>query len=346
MKGRFRNALLLYVFVVGCSSRGPAEQETLLEIGRIPLMDAVPDTVLANVSDYLVSPSGALYLADSKLHHLILLDENRNLLRVVGRSGQGPGEFQWPYRLALVGDTLMVWDRINSRLQGFTGSGDFLYVARPDPGISSSFWVGMSDDGRLLVPTYGIGAEYLLRVYNRQLSGFSPLGALEAPSTSVLHMGLSKSDARSRKIPDGLKNRAFAIPASDGDMFLIHTAIPVFKKYDSSGSELWRLKQDHPQLKAIREDAYNSTLQETTSRVYTPSYWRGCVSDGKGGCYLQLRSTDRITLFHLNADGTLGEPIEGPEGNWGTLRRYKELLWLLNSDTLELMQLQVGYGES
>ncbi len=346
MKGRSQIVFLLYVFVIGCSSRGPAKQEILLEVGRIPLMDAVPDSLLANVSDYLLAPSGVLYLADSNLHHLILLDEDLNLKRIVGRAGQGPGEFQWPNRLALVGDTLMVWDRLNSRLKYFTSDGGFLNMVRPNPGFSSIFSIGMSDDGRLLVPTYGIGVEYLFRIYNRQLSGISPLGTLEAPSTSVLLMGLRRSDARSRKIPDELKNQAFAIPTSDKGILLIHTAIPVFKKYDSSGGELWRLEQDHPQLRAIREDAYDSTLRETTARVYTISYWRGGASDGEGGCYLQLRGTDRITLFHLNTDGTLGEPIEGPEGNWGVLRRYNGLFWFLNRDTLELMQLQVGHGES
>ena len=334
--------MLLLVFVVGCSSRGPAEQETIQEVGRIPLMDVVPDTLLANVSDYLIAPSGALYLADARLQHLVLLDENRNFLRVVGRSGQGPGEFQWPYRLALVSDTLMVWDRMNGRLEYFTSDGNFLYMVRPNPFIDPTSLVRMSDDGRLLVSTYGIGVEYLIRVYNRQLSGFSPLGALEVPSTSVLLMGLSRSDARSRKIPDGLKNRAFAIHASDGGMILIHFTIPVYKKYDSFGRELWRFEQDMPQLKSIREDIFDRTLQETTRRMYGINYWRGGVSDGNGGCYLQLSSIDKITLFHLKADGTLGEPIEGPEGNWGILRRYNEHLWLLNSETLELMQLQVG----
>lgn len=326
----------------GCTSQKSTEQETIQEVGRISLMDVVPDTLLANVTDYLITSSGAIYIADARLQHIVILDEDRNFLRVVGRSGQGPGEFQWPYRLALVSDTLMVWDRMNGRLEYFTSDGNFLHMARPDPFIDPTSLVRVSDDGRLLVSTFGIGAEYLVRVYNMQLSGFSPLGTLEVPSTSVMLMGLSRSDARSKKIPDGLKNRAFAIHASDGGMILIHFTIPIYKKYDSSGRELWRFEQDLPQLKTIREDVFDKALQETSGRAYGINYWRGGVSDGKGGCYLQLSSLDKITLFHLKADGTLGEPIEGPEGNWRTLRRYNGYLWFLNGDTLELMQIQVG----
>ena len=325
----------------GCTSQKSAEQETIQEIGRISLMDVVPDTLLANVIDYLITPSGAIYLADARLQHIVFLDEDRNFLRVVGRSGQGPGEFQMPYRIALVSDTLMVWDRMIGCLEYFTSDGNFLHMTRPDPIISPSSLVRMSDDGRLLVSTFGIGAEYLIRVYNRQLSGFSPLGALEVPSTSAMLMSLSKSDARSKKIPYGLKNRAFAIHASDGGMILIHFTIPIYKKYDSFGSELWRFEQDLPQLQVIRDNVFDSILQENTRGSI--NYWRGGVSDGEGGCYLQLSSLNKITLFHLKADGTLGEPIEGPEGNWGTLRRYNGDLWFLNGDTLELMQLKVGH---
>jgi hypothetical protein len=344
MKTGFNKTFLLLVLASACTSSATPKREFIRETARIPLMQVLPDTVLANVSDYLIAPSGAMYLADATLKHIVLLDDTRNLTRIVGREGQGPGEFQWPYRLALVRDTLKVWDRLNARLQSFTLDGNFLSMVRPKHSVSGIFPLSISDDGRLLVPTYGIGAEYLLRVYDGALTSSVEFGTLEAPATSVLLMGLRKSDARSGTIPDELKNRAFAIPSGDGGMLLVHTTIPVFKKYDSLGRELWRIEQDLPELQVIRAEAFERTLQETGTRVFTPDYWRGCVNDGHGGCYLQLRSNDQVVLFHLEADGTLGGRITGPDGNWGTLRRFQGLLWLLNPETLELMQIQVVKG--
>ncbi len=344
MKRQGMLPLMLILFGTGCSSHRAADQEIVQEIGRIPLMETVPDTVLAGVADYLITPSGVRCLADPRLCHLILLDENWHLIRTIGRRGQGPGEFQWPYRLALVNDSLMVWDRLNGRLESFTRDGRYLDMIRPEAPVTANFPVVLTDDGRLMVSTYGIGVEYLLRVFDRRLRAFSPLGTLEAPPATGHLMGLSESDARSRTIPDELKNRAFAVPAGDGGVFLIHTAVPVFKKYDRSGTELWRREHDHPRLRAICEEAFEQTLQETGNRAYSPNFWRGGAGDGEGGCFLQLSGTDRVILFHLHADGALGEPLAGPEGNWGYLRRYLGHLWLLDTETLELMQLQVERG--
>ncbi len=344
MKRLLKFTIILFAFAAACSSGAPVEQEILQESGRIPLLDTVADTSLGGVSDYLVTSSGVLYLADNRNRHLIILNEDRTLRRIVGRAGQGPGEFQYPYRMALVSDTLRVWDRIGGRLQCFSADGEFLSMIRPNPGISGIRFLAMGHDGRLLLCTYGIGSEYALRIYDRGLDSITELGTLEAPSTSVLHMGLSKSDARSRTIPDGLRNHAFAILSSEGEIFLIHTAIPVFKKYSSSGEELWRTEQDLPQLQVIRNVTFERTLQETGSQVFNPNFWRGGVSDGDGGCYLQLRNTEQIVLFHLKSDGSLGEPIEGPEGSWSVFRRFNGQLWFFNRDSFELIQFQTGVG--
>jgi len=247
----FKYTMILCALLVACSSRGSVEKETLQESGRIPLLEAVADTVLGGVSDYLIASSGTLYLADSRNRHLIILNEDRSLRRIVGRAGQGPGEFQYPSRITLVGDTLRVWDLMGSRLQCFSAEGEFISILRPNPGISGVRSLAMGQYGGLVLSTWGIGSEHALRIYDRGLDSTTEFGSLEAPSTSVRVMGLSRSDARSRTIPDGLKNRSFAISSRDGEIFLIHTAIPVFRKYDASGTELWRTEHDLPQLQAI-----------------------------------------------------------------------------------------------
>ncbi len=54
----------------------------------------------------------------------------------LGRRGEGPGEFQYPYMLGFHGDSLWVWDVLANRANYFDTAGRFLgsASARPNPG--------------------------------------------------------------------------------------------------------------------------------------------------------------------------------------------------------------------
>ncbi len=54
-----------------------------------------------------------LYVLDAGNSQILVLDESGTLVRVIGRQGQGPGEFSRPTTLSLHGDTIGVSDRGN-----------------------------------------------------------------------------------------------------------------------------------------------------------------------------------------------------------------------------------------
>ena len=110
----------------------------------------VADTALAKV--FLVDRSGALlrtfatqglerpaalawseatrrlYVLDSKRHRITVFDGNGALVRHMGESGRGDGQFNYPTHLALdAGGTLLVTDALNFRIQALSQSGDFLW---------------------------------------------------------------------------------------------------------------------------------------------------------------------------------------------------------------------------
>ncbi|MBS1142899.1 MAG: hypothetical protein H6R14_305 [Proteobacteria bacterium] len=60
---------------------------------------------------------GLLYVADTQAHQVKVFDMTGRRVRVIGRRGEGPGEFNFPTFLALSRDRLVVSDTMNARVQ-------------------------------------------------------------------------------------------------------------------------------------------------------------------------------------------------------------------------------------
>lgn len=69
-------------------------------------------------------PAGRrLYVADTHAHDIKVFDEQHNLVQVIGRRGDGDGEFNFPTYLAFADGALYVTDTMNSRVQVLSGDG-------------------------------------------------------------------------------------------------------------------------------------------------------------------------------------------------------------------------------
>ena len=70
--------------------------------------------------------SGRLFVADTMAHDIKVFDAAGALQRVIGRRGEGDGEFNFPTHLAFVQGELYVTDTLNSRVQVFSAAGEIL----------------------------------------------------------------------------------------------------------------------------------------------------------------------------------------------------------------------------
>jgi len=66
---------------------------------------------------------GWIYVADSHAHDIKVFSDDGKILKVIGRRGVGPGEFNFPTYLAFASDKLYVTDTLNSRIQIFDADG-------------------------------------------------------------------------------------------------------------------------------------------------------------------------------------------------------------------------------
>ncbi|MDH5537911.1 MAG: 6-bladed beta-propeller [Rhizobacter sp.] len=70
--------------------------------------------------------NGLLFVADTYAHDIKVFDATGSLLRVIGRRGEGDGEFNYPTHLAFANGELYVTDTLNSRVQVFGAEGQVL----------------------------------------------------------------------------------------------------------------------------------------------------------------------------------------------------------------------------
>lgn len=66
-----------------------------------------------------------LYVTDTLRHQVLVLNRDGSTVRVIGKRGSGPGEFNYPTALALAANKLYVVDSMNFRIQEMTTDGQY-----------------------------------------------------------------------------------------------------------------------------------------------------------------------------------------------------------------------------
>ena len=124
-----------------------------------------------SIIDVLVTPRGS-FVADGLDPRIVLLDRNLDPVRILGREGEGPGEYGGPRRLARADDRILVLDTGNGRVAYLTLEGDFV-ESRRFPGLASA--VAPHPELGLLVAGDAFPDHYLARVTAQGDTAFGPI---------------------------------------------------------------------------------------------------------------------------------------------------------------------------
>ena len=103
-------------------------------LGRVLVLDDKGNPVRNFGADILTRPtgiardpiSGHIFVADTREHDIKIFDDDGNLVKIVGKRGVKPGEFNGPTHLSFTKNKLYVTDTLNARVQILTRSGEFL----------------------------------------------------------------------------------------------------------------------------------------------------------------------------------------------------------------------------
>ncbi len=105
------------------------------------------DQFFSDLSDVKEDKSGNIYVCDAAENHIKVYDENGKFLRLIGRQGEGPGEFNSPVCTGFLSDgTLIVADQGNQRFQLFSSEGDFIDSHKLESSAPGQFIVTKDDE--------------------------------------------------------------------------------------------------------------------------------------------------------------------------------------------------------
>lgn len=125
--------LILTPFIYGSSKIEKSLAEIYMggKVRFIPVLTiddtSMPeDTFFESVSDVVCDNNGNVYACDYRANNIKKFDSSGNFIKTIGREGQGPGEFNRPFKIAITNERLIVWEQGNRRFCALSPDGEFI----------------------------------------------------------------------------------------------------------------------------------------------------------------------------------------------------------------------------
>jgi DNA-binding beta-propeller fold protein YncE len=201
------------------------EGKVLMTLGKSGVKGNPPEA-LTEPTDVLTDPAnGDIYVAESHTNvedpnlvgRITVLDRTGRFLRVIGKTGTGPGEFRTPHAIRFDSQgRLVVADRHNHRIQILTKDGKFVGEYREFSRVS-----GLAIDGNDTI--YAADSESRPQVHPGWLRGIR-IGSLKDGKVTTF-VPPHKTDA-----PDGAMGEGIAVDAA-GNVYTAEATVRGVTKY-------------------------------------------------------------------------------------------------------------------
>lgn len=160
--------------------------------------------------------SGNLYVLDEVAHQVIVIDSDGELVRTVGREGEGPGEFQWPSALVVWRDgTFVVSDNRHQAFQIFDTNGRLDSFVRVSAEQSP---LALDVEGLALRPGPNAGELYrqgMPDVLGLMLGSLEQLLGARPESSGVDHRGIERLELGGELVAAETVIEAWRVPREE-----------------------------------------------------------------------------------------------------------------------------------
>jgi len=139
--------------------------------------ETMPKTVFFEGAVAVVTDENEnVYICDYKANNIKKFDKNGEFIKTIGRKGQGPGEFNMPFNIAVMSDKLFVYDMGNFRLCALKLDGEFIKSAGFQMDQGRPQLMRASPDGNLMIGLEKTNfretdkpQDYLINAYSAEL---------------------------------------------------------------------------------------------------------------------------------------------------------------------------------
>ena len=221
----------------------------------------------------------AIFFCSQRQHVVFKIDFVGNLIKRIGRNGQGPGEFKLPLFPCLIGDRLLVSDNGNSRIQIFTLDGAYVKQIRMIEGIDSL----VSIDNQLHM--------LLLKQYEKSRNSPAIFGKFDLDGKLICYFGeIGKSDYNKF-----YNDNAQTIRSFQGELHCLQLYGTTYRIYNQKG-EL--VREFQLEINPLHDREYKKTGWLYTYRSFVVDKLRIYATHaGKGRIIINVFDRDGKYLY-------------------------------------------------
>ena len=114
-----------------------AQEKSLADIYKTGKLKFIKELVLSDESlpegeffdtlfDVAIDSTGFIYVCDYRANNIKKFNAKGEFVKVIGKEGQGPGDFNRPSEVEIIQDRLVVWESRNLRISILDLNGDFI----------------------------------------------------------------------------------------------------------------------------------------------------------------------------------------------------------------------------
>ena len=274
--------------------------------GALPeVLISTEDGLIGWIADLVLDADGTIYAVDRQASQVHVI-EGPGLVRSLGGPGAGPGEFAQPSTVYRRGDTLLVVDWGNGRLQGLTPLGSPIFTRPLPPGYPPS----LGGDGRMVRPTLGMDT-MLAVIHASDLSEIAPIGQIIGAPIDMVRFRQIKRDIQEGKVPEIFLNTAEAVVAPDAATWLFVKARGSVQRFDALGAEVFSVTLNEPEREALFDRFVSENAAKPGNSLAGLSYITDATVVGEDLWVLlgsSLMGSAAIRIIH--PDGRVGDRIE------------------------------------
>lgn len=156
MKNRpILNVFILSIFLCfeGCISNREAEITNEIVITPYRIVDQVNDSIFFGFIADIVADDSVILFLDHSNKRLIACDHQFNLIQVIGRSGKGPGELQYPSEVSIKNGFYLIRD--NLEIKKYSRDGTFTGSIETKTNLAATFSLDNQQNYYLYAGAYG-----------------------------------------------------------------------------------------------------------------------------------------------------------------------------------------------
>ena len=192
---------MILVILLGCNSKNENFKKeikdgiTFIHNFKLPLSDVILEQelvignektdveIFSQISDIKEDKEGNIYIVDKKNHEIKVFSNEGKFIRIIGRKGEGPAEFNEPESIGFLDGKILVSDTQNKRFQIFEKNGDFIKSHKSENDTPERFEI--SSDNRIYNKSisFSFGSDLsenpLFRIYDSDFNKISQFGEIK-----------------------------------------------------------------------------------------------------------------------------------------------------------------------